>query len=427
MSRFAKAVLAAAFFLGASAALHSQELNPSFKAMIDAEPLRAGINTCPYDLMYTPQTYSKAPRGYRPFYISHYGRHGARSNWDLKVYTEMEGILAKAEEQGTLTSKGKTLLETVRKEILLHDEMDGRLTPRGVREHRGIAERMYRNYRKVFKGEKQKVRAISSVVPRCIVSMTGFTDRLTELAPSLDISWDTGEKYMKYLDSGSPKEVSQKVWRISDSLVYRNHVCDSLFYADELFTSREAAFRTVPSWRWFERGIYAVARITGSFDLPGIFDLMPRQAIYDFCAADNLGLYLNHCNSIEFGQQRMARSRPGVEDFVRKADAVISGQDVVQADLRFGHDLPFLAMTSNMGIEGVGQRLRAEDVCDKWFGTLYTPFATNLQIVFYRTSRASDPVLVKFLLDERETGIIGLEPFSGRYYRWEDVKRKWGF
>ena len=40
----------------------------------------------------------------------------------------------------------------------------------------------------------------------------------------------------------------------------------------------------------------------------------------------------------------------------------------------------------------------------------------------YRT-KAKDPVLVKFLVNERETLIPELTAVEGPYYRWEDVKR----
>ena len=30
-----------------------------------------------------------APKGYKPFYISHYGRHGSRYAWTSRAYTEI--------------------------------------------------------------------------------------------------------------------------------------------------------------------------------------------------------------------------------------------------------------------------------------------------------------------------------------------------
>lgn len=66
------------------------------------------------------------------------------------------------------------------------------------------------------------------------------------------------------------------------------------------------------------------------------------------------------------------------------------------------------------------QRYTQEE-CVDWPGWRYTPFAANIQLIFYR-GREGD-VLVKPLLNERETRILGLEGFP--YYRWKDLKAWW--
>ena len=43
---------------------------------ITANPEKAGGVYLAYPTEFAPQ--SKAPKGYKPFYISHYGRHGSR-------------------------------------------------------------------------------------------------------------------------------------------------------------------------------------------------------------------------------------------------------------------------------------------------------------------------------------------------------------
>ena len=47
-----------------------------------------------------------------------------------------------------------------------------------------------------------------------------------------------------------------------------------------------------------------------------------------------------------------------------------------------------------------------------------------MQLIFYRADGKA-PVLVKFLLNEKETLIHGLEPVKGNYYDWQAVKRFW--
>ena len=117
----------------------------------------------------------------------------------------------------------------------------------------------------------------------------------------------------------------------------------------------------------------------------------------------------------------MERARPGLDDIVTKADAAIATGEFC-ADLRYGHDYQVLALASLLGFEGVAERLDAK-TCVNWPGWRYTPFAANIQLIFYRNKEGN--VLVKPLLNEREIRIIGLK--GGPYYNWEDYKTYLGY
>ena len=394
-----------------------QDVNPEFLAALRENPFRAGVNTCPYEG--GPYADTPAPKGYKAFYISHYGRHGSRSNWDGRTYMHLISTLEKADAENLLTADGKTLLDVTRQCLERHNGMDGRLTPRGTREHRGIAERMYARFKRVFKKEGGNIRVISSMVPRCLISMTAFTDRLTELDPSLEISWDVGETYQKYIDPGYPGEYTRPAMR---SLMEIERLpVDSVAYMSRFFSDPARAFGLVERFARFESEVFAVARITASFDIPtDIMPMLPEESIYNGWLFSNAGIYMGQANSLVSGNLRMAPAGLTVADIVSKADAVIAGENVA-ADLRFGHDYPLVALCSYFGLEGVGAKLSAREVPVKWFGSDYTPFAGNLQLIFYRSKSGGD-VLVKFLLNERETLISGLEPAQGPYYRWNDVK-----
>lgn len=88
--------------------------------------------------------------GYTPFYISHYGRHGSRWHASESVYAGPLKILRKAAEAGALTPLGRDVLGRVEIIAADADKRYGDLSPRGVAEHRGIAERMYKAYPEVF-------------------------------------------------------------------------------------------------------------------------------------------------------------------------------------------------------------------------------------------------------------------------------------
>ena len=58
----------------AAPAAAQQRQEPSIAAALQENIQRAGINTHCYE--FAPIHDTKAPKGYKPFYISHYGRHG---------------------------------------------------------------------------------------------------------------------------------------------------------------------------------------------------------------------------------------------------------------------------------------------------------------------------------------------------------------
>ena len=128
-----------------------------------------------------------APEGYEPFYISHYGRHGSRWHASESVYENPRAKLRKAAEAGKLTPLGEEALRRI--EVVADDARHryGDLSPRGVREHRGIAERMYCSFPEIFStadGRLCRIRARSTLVPRCMLSMATANERLKELNPA---------------------------------------------------------------------------------------------------------------------------------------------------------------------------------------------------------------------------------------------------
>ena len=50
-----------------------------------------------------PAVLTKAPKGYKPFYISHYGRHGALYAWQSDLYDRLNEVLSSAAAEGNLT------------------------------------------------------------------------------------------------------------------------------------------------------------------------------------------------------------------------------------------------------------------------------------------------------------------------------------
>ena len=161
----------------------------------------AGGLYCPYP--YSGAVQTPAPEGYVPFYISHYGRHGSRYVISADCHTVPQKILDKALKDGKLTEAGKSLLERIN--ILAADAAGryGDLSPLGVREEKGIAERMFRSFPQVFSARakgKCSIYSRSTQVPRCILSMSAFDERLTELNPEISVVQEASLRN-KYLNN----------------------------------------------------------------------------------------------------------------------------------------------------------------------------------------------------------------------------------
>lgn len=178
----------------------------SFREEIAENPDRAGTIFHYYEYATSPMT--KVPRGYKPFYISHYGRHGSRYHSAGSIFKDAKVALDSARKTNMLTEEGIVLslqLDTLWDE---HMRMFGMLSVRGMEEHRAIASRMFQNFEPVFSGERNEINCISSYFPRCIMSMENFTTSLLDCAAkanigSLNVHYVAGQKYFAILCAGA--------------------------------------------------------------------------------------------------------------------------------------------------------------------------------------------------------------------------------
>ena len=346
---------------------------------------RAAFNTHSYEFDDVKDT--PAPKGYKAFYISHYGRHGSRSDWGGPQYKKVRDLLMQAKEQNLLTPAGDSLMREAALIYQLHNDMDGRLTPRGVREHARLAERMYNRFPEVFQDGCKHLRAVSSTTPRCIVSMNGFTARLQALQPDLDMDLDTGEKFYAYIARG---ENNTLIARTNKALAdYRKTFqWDTVAVYKTLFTDPAKAKKLIPDAYDFQNAIYDCARVSDPFEIPdNMFRYLPFENVVHFHELNYLSAYLNQCDSKLNGEIRIPRSQELVDTLISQADAVISGKVKKAADLCFGHDWPYLGLVCYLGLEGVSERYTVEEAADKWLPSYFCPFAANLQMIFYRYSK----------------------------------------
>ncbi len=359
------------------------------------------------------------PDGFKPFYISHYGRHGSR-NLTGSAVSDVMNALEKADKRGALTETGRSLLADVRKIAAVHHEMSGQLAARGAWEHRRLARRMAERFPEVF-ARPRRVRCRSSVSPRVLISQANFTMALKDAAPQLEFDFATGERHHKIINPlhwarmGKP-DVATRSEKISES--FAREWIDPKPLVARIFTAGNPPKKPLK----FAQSLFECASICqccrcelDGIDIYRFFEAGEIAALSRTLSARH---YLAMGNSEEFGAFVSASEAPLARDIAARAEAAIA-DDRIAADLRFGHDSGLWPLAGFLELEGPGDRVKAADspsACPAW---KWLPMAANFQMILYRNAQGE--ILVKFLWNEREMRLRGVKPVSGPYYRWSDV------
>lgn len=388
-------------------------------AELAAHPERsAGIY---HSYEYLPGPAAPLPAGYEPFYISHYGRHGSRYHSKEKAYALPLDILRRAAGAGKLTSKGQAVLAKV--EVLAQDAhlRYGDLSPRGTAEHRGIAERMYAAYPEVFStdgGRVCRVESRSTLVPRCILSMAAFNERLKELNPAIATTRNASGRYLDYMTRGNSQELARgEIEAVADSMSRARLNPDRLVRS--LFTDPRAVAEPLE----LMQSLFLLAGIVQDVSHLGVepfYDIFTDEELYALWECENALRYMQMGPSARFGDPIVADAGALLRNIVETADKVVRGESDLSASLRFGHDTCITPMLALLGVEGASTRVESlDDVAAAWNAQTVTPMGTNIQFVFFRNS-ATDDVRVRVLHNERDARL----PIpGGPYYPWNELKK----
>lgn len=392
----------------------AQSVSPLEK--LKADPRRAYGTDYPYT--FTEAKLTKAPSGYKPFYISHYGRHGSRYYWNAFLYRELDSLLTYAHQHQQLTTEGESFYQ---KFEAAKDELStgvSELSDLGWEQHQLIARTMYNNFPEVFK-KGGNVLAIASLVGRCVLSMSGFCQELVQCNPKIEIR----EQSSRFtLDGVVPDDRQNPVKHNFPSPKPRYEKNRSQFKGVDNLRDIVIS-RTFTSTKGLPGNMHHIGSnlINLYTSLPNIGHegMMGRLLTDEEVAAcwetSNLGTY-----SWLFPHQYAMI--PILQDILKKAEAVISGCSDRIADLRFGHDDRLGPLHILMGINGANldpeDPYEVKNIYQNW----ETCKASNIQLVFYRKGRSHDDVLVKCLLNGEEA-CLPLKTDQFPYYKWSDFKQ----
>jgi len=373
---------------------------------------------------------TKAPKGFKPFYLDHFARHGSRFLESASAYERPCNILRDANEQGVLTEFGQDVLYRLE---IIRDEAStrlGDLSEKGKQQHRDMARRMVENYPELFTADKTVV-ARSTTSHRVLVSEYSALMQIIRMRPKVGIDYDSSnhdEPYMYTEDkavSDSKRKMSAAVQEFNKNHTHPEGLMSRLFTDPEFIRNYNGRDQSSSLYT----GIYDIAAAIQGTD-PGVSlnDVFTYDEWYDLFLMNNMRWYSQggfsplSDNVVGYGHCAT------LQNFIDCADAAINGNGV-SVNLRFGHEVTLMSFFSLLDLNQSGYSTDdLETVADHWAAYNIAHMGGNVQWIFYRNKQGD--VIVRFLLNEEEATLPSSVPFytdaKGReckpFYRWEDVR-----
>ncbi len=407
--------------LSASAIILVVAASATLRDEIAASPGKSGGIYYAYPV--TEDVAPDAPKGYSPVYISHYGRHGSR--WLIKEweYSMTLAALKEQRKQHNLTPFGGKVESMV---TALWNDADGNygaLTPLGERQHRGIADRLYRRYPTMF-ADSATIDVYSSTEPRCIVSMAAFCERLKEKNPVLRIKRKVSPGNMDFIAYSTPEA---KAWG-ADTASWRkdyHHWRDSIVNPRRVMSLIFNDPSKVDKHHFFIRMLHDIA--VGEQNVAvktGLIDIFTDDELYALWQELNYNMYVKHaCATISRNVGPESASSL-LRHFIDEADRQLSsGKRGVT--LRFGHDTNLIRLLALMKIDGCAVSESDPDrYCLAWQDFNVSPMGANLQLIFFRDNEGKTITLIRH---NEHPVTVPLKPVKGTkyFYDWYELRAFW--
>ena len=413
MKRFFFLVVVAVFTLGMQAQTAREE--------IKANRFLSASNYLDYNNQLSTETLTPAPKGYEPFYLTHYGRHGSRWLIGKQEYDAPLNTLREAHRHGKLTAKGEEVLKKFEAFYPTTINRLGELTTVGERQHHGIGKRMAQNFPEIFQTKNVPIDARSTVVIRCILSMEAECEELAAANPTARIHNDVSESFQYYLNAPWEGQVRKNAGKGREELSkfrYENTHPDRLMKV--LFNDQDWVYNNVQAGNLM-RQLFDVASNMQSHDTDiELYSLFNDDEVYDLWRVNNAGWYLNYGAAPQTGGIMPFSQLNLQKNMIATADTITT----TQATLRFGHEVCVMPLACLLELGNCGVAVSDLNKLDEqWRNYRIFPMACNIQIIFYRPKKGkSGDVLVKAMLNEREVS-LPVKTDQYPYYKWNDVRQ----
>lgn len=391
---------------------------------INANPRLSASNYLAY--IEPKEVKDEAPKGYEAFYLTHYGRHGSRWLIGAWEYDDAIDVLQRGSEAGQLTPRGMQLLDDLKAFRKTTEKRLGELTEVGERQHHGIGRRMAQRYPEIFKRKDTQIDARSTVVIRCILSMTAACEELAAANPKARIHNDVSESFQYYLNAdwtermrrdNRARREAMKPFNPTQQWINPTRFWSQLFkdadYRDSVKSSRTD----------FMRRLFSIAGNMQSHDNGlDLYDLFTKEERFDLWKIKNIEWYIGYAQgTAPFSQSNL------LKNIIQTADTIAHSRSFHGATLRYGHEVCVMPLAALLELEGCYPEVPSaglDTLHHAFFNYEIYPMGSNIQLTFYRSKKnAQAPVLVKARLNEREVTLPGTPAQGKYYYRWDDLRR----
>ena len=383
--------------------------------------------SCNYDTYpdSIPNNLTPSPEGKKPFYISHYGRHGSRYISSRRGYDTPYDMMAHADSVDELTPTGDRVLDEM---TLVMNDTEGRwgeLTGYGKQQVQAIGRRMVERFPEVLGGDAI-VQAKSTIVPRCIESMGSCMTEMKQVNPRLRITMESSQRnqwYMNHQDKKLRKYMTPEAQKAFDAYISNRRSNSRLM---ELIFKNPDIVKEIVNEEDFNYYLMKMGLFQQNTHLrlnTYLQDLFETDDLYRMWQIDNALWYIQHGACKLNGGRQPYSQRFLLRQLIADADSCIR-LDKPGAQMRFGHETVLLPLVCLIGINGYDletDNLEELEARGWWCSNVF-PMGSNLQFIFYRSSPRDRDVLFKVLLNEQEA-TLPIPTDNAPYYRWSDFRQ----
>lgn len=395
------------------------------REIIEKHPTYASCNYDTYpdsiNAILTP-----APKDKKPFYISHYGRHGSRYISNRIGYDTPYMMMQRADSLDELTAEGRRVLHEMNKIMRDTENRWGELTGYGKRQMQDIGRRMVERFPEVLH-TGAKVTAISTTVPRCIESMGSAAAEMLQVCPKLIISMQASQRtqcYMNFQDKKLRKnymtpEAKNAYNAFTKPLMGNSRLMELIFKNPDIvkeFVDEEYFNYYLMKMALFQANI--------SYNRnPHLIKLFNTDEYYRMWKIDNALWYIQYGSCKLNGGRQPYSQRHLLRQLIADADSCIK-LPAPGAQLRFGHETVLLPLVCLIGVNGYGLSTSNLNELEErgWWSSSVFPMGSNLQFIFYRSNTKDHDVLFKVLLNEVEA-TLPIKTDCAPYYHWNDFRQ----